>query len=219
MFKAAQLILAASAWTLLLGCTDDLNVVDYLHTAKASSQTSQTRLLPLPEADDYAAQFELAQSYLEQNQPKPAMQWFSTCADAGYKPCVKELGYAYLQGYGVEANPHVGLQMLESTADKSDPAMLNDLAWFLATSKSASLRNPEKAKELVELIKQDHEMDAMTADTFAAVEASLGNFTKAAKIQQQAVNMLIRDGRIANNLLHNYRYRLKLYRAGLPYQE
>lgn len=219
MKKLLSKIAAVGFLTLLItACADDLRVLEKLQAMKPNS--SQTlKPLPIPAADDQDGQFELGQRYLERNDWSSAMEWFSVCANAGHKPCVKELGYGYLQGVGVEADPYLGLQLLETSLDETDPAMLNDLAWFMATSKVASLRNPEKALELISLLLSKYELDAMSADTLAAAQASAGLFEQAAQTQRKALNMLLRQGPLARNSLSNYRHRLSLYQNEQAYLE
>ena len=203
---------------MMTACADDLNVFERLQAMKPE-HGSQVTLLPEPAVDDLQGQYELAKQYQEQGNWVSAMQWFSVCANTGHTPCVKELGYGYLQGAGVEADPYLGLQLLQRSLDVEDPVMLNDLAWFMATSTIPKLRNPVKAMELMTRLQVEHELDAMTADTLAAVHAASGNFKQAAQVQKKALNMLLRRGDMAKNILSDYRHRLQLYRSEQAYQE
>lgn len=215
---AKKLFWIAPVALLLSACGDDLQVFERLQAMKPGA-SEEIEALPEPEAGDLQGQFELASQYRERNDWIKAMQWFSVCANAGHKPCIRELGYAYLQGSGVDADPYLGLQLLQNSLDTEDPTMLNDLAWFMATSKIPTLRDPAKAMELMELLQSEHELDAMTADTLAAVHAASGNFQQAAQIQKKALNMLLRQGQMAKNILSSYRHRLKLYRSEQAYLE
>src|SRR5206468_707307 len=61
-----------------------------------------------------------------------------------------------------------------------NPAPLNSLAWALATSSDASLRDGRRALELArEAVRLSAERDPATLDTLAAAQAECGQFSEA----------------------------------------
>ncbi|MCM2678851.1 hypothetical protein [Echinimonas agarilytica] len=217
MFKSFVPVVLALA---LVGCADDMVILDRLIGMKPGAEKPEAVLPPEnPATDDLQGQFDMAEFYLEQEQIVTAMAWYSKCANSGYQPCIRELGYGYIQGAGVSYDPFLGMQLLQYAMDDTDPEMLNDIAWFLATHKETALRDPNKAMELMEIHQQHSQLDAMSTDTLAAVYAANGLFQQAAKVQQKALNMLLREGGIGNDVLVSYRERLQMYRNDTPYTE
>ncbi|GGA67561.1 hypothetical protein GCM10011369_06500 [Neiella marina] len=215
--KSLTCLIAVAATLLLTGCGSDLLVVQRLQSLKPEPQ--QAADAPAPDVDDWQGQFEFAESMLEQGKPLAAVHWYSKCANGGHLPCIRQLGYAYMQGGAAGHDPYLGLELLTQSLDPEDAGMLNDLAWFLATSKISALRDPEQANEYIQQLQAMATLDAMSTDTLAAVAAALGNFAEAAKVQQQAITMLLKEGEIGEDMLTDYRKRLQLYRNNRMYTE
>ncbi|MBW8192084.1 hypothetical protein K0504_13660 [Neiella marina] len=215
------LLLPLVAPLLLTGCGSDLLVLQRLQALKPSAEQPANNLteLDLPGESDWVAQFDFAESLLDKSQPLQALEWYSKCANGGYLPCVRQLGYAYLQGGAAGHDPYLGIELLTQSLDQTDPTMLNDMAWFLSTSKLQSLRDPQQAKQYMEKRQQLGPLDAMTMDTLAAVTAALGEFDGAAKVQQKAITMLLKEGGLGEDVLSDYRSRLQLYRNQKAYTE
>jgi tetratricopeptide (TPR) repeat protein len=102
---------------------------------------------------------------------------------------------------------------------RPDDAMaLNAVAWILATSPDAALRNGEeavlRAKFAVEF---GPSMNPQFLDTLAAAYAEAGQFAKAVKTaeQAQAAARRVGDGPLGGRIAA----RLDLYRAGKPFRE
>jgi Flp pilus assembly protein TadD len=73
--------------------------------------------------------------------------------------------------------------------------VLNDLAWLMATSPDAALRNGSEAVALASravTLTQQHE--PMLLGTLAAAYAEAGDFDKAAETQQKAVELANQQG-------------------------
>ncbi|MBD1390596.1 hypothetical protein IC617_14255 [Neiella sp. HB171785] len=215
--RATLLLITALASVLLSGCGNDLLVVQRLQSLKPEPQQpfdDQT-----PAYQDWQGQFEYAEALLQQGRPLTAIYWYSKCANGGHLPCIRQLGYAYMQGGATGHDPYLGLELLTRSLDPTDAGMLNDMAWFLATSKITALRDPEQANDYIQQLQSVAELDAMSTDTLAAVAAALGNFTEAAKVQQKAITMLLKEGDLGDDMLSDYRQRLQLYRNNRMYTE
>jgi tetratricopeptide (TPR) repeat protein len=99
-----------------------------------------------------------------------------------------------------------------------DPLPRNDLAWLLATSSNASIRDGNRAVELAnEAVRLSHGKDPNCLRTLAAACAESGRFTEAEETARRALG--------AADLLHNrtlvnaLRGEIALYELGLPYHK
>lgn len=97
--------------------------------------------------------------------------------------------------------------------DPAYPDAHGHLAWILATSYEASLRDPKRAVELAA-----HELnrvggkDADVIDTLAAANAASGNFKEAIALQQKALDLVQSEpGKT------EFTERLRLYQNNTPY--
>jgi len=96
-----------------------------------------------------------------------------------------------------------------------DPSSRNSLAWLLATSQNASLRDGNRAVELAqEAVRLSGGKDARCLRTLAAAFAEVGKFTKARKIATKALRAAER-GRNAI-LVGALRSEIALYDLNLP---
>ena len=95
------------------------------------------------------------------------------------------------------------------------PALLNALAWTLATNPDAGLRN---GSEAVQLAQRACARSAQPAhfDTLAAAYAEAGRFPEAVKAGEKA--MALTDVS-QTNCIATFRSRLSLYQSGKPYHE
>jgi tetratricopeptide (TPR) repeat protein len=134
--------------------------------------------------------------------------------NAGYAEAHRGLGNALLQKGNVdEAITHFqdALQI-----KPADPASQNNLAWVLATSGQASLRNGAKA---LQLARQANTLTGgerpFILHTLAAAFAEAGQFPDAVETAQHALRLAQAqsDTRLAAQL----RSEVKLYQAGKPY--
>ncbi len=97
----------------------------------------------------------------------------------------------------------------------ADPWLRNNLAWFLATSAEASLRNGNKAVELAERANQlTSGKNPIILRTLAAALAEAGRFPEAVETAQRALHLA---GEQSNtNLAGQLQIEMKLYQAGKP---
>jgi tetratricopeptide (TPR) repeat protein/mono/diheme cytochrome c family protein len=96
--------------------------------------------------------------------------------------------------------------------------VLNDDAWRLATSPDPSLRLPQQAVVIAELVDAltDHAIPELL-DTLAAAQAANGAFEQAAQTLERAITLAA--GGQAAQYMPEFRARLALYRAARAYIE
>ncbi len=126
------------------------------------------------------------------------------------------LGCALLQKGSVQ---DAVIQFQEALQIKPDyPEPQNDLAWVLATSPQASLRNGNKAVELAQLANQltGGENPAILK-TLAAAYAEVGRFSDAMRSAQKAIELAQAAGQ--KDLAGQLNDELKLYEKGLPFHQ
>src|SRR5262249_13517211 len=126
------------------------------------------------------------------------------------------LGYALLEKWQAgEAITHFQ-KALQISPD--DPEIQNALAWLLATSSQASLRNGGQAIELAE--KANHLSggeNPLILRTLAAAYAEAGRFDDARQTAQKAIALARATGQSA--LAEQINEALNLYTSGLPFHE
>lgn len=100
--------------------------------------------------------------------------------------------------------------------DPSDPSTLNDLAWMLATTKDARVRNGRRAVTIAtKACALSNWTNAFSIDTLAAAYAAAGNFSDAVKYQEMAISRLKPEDRTAQ--LAGMQRRLQQYVIGQPF--
>ena len=99
-----------------------------------------------------------------------------------------------------------------------DVALLNDLAWALATNPNVSVRNGEEAVELARrAVKLSGGRNPAILGTLAAAYAEAGRFPEAVETGRKALELATRQKQQA--LLESIRAKLLLYEAKVPYRE
>ena len=95
---------------------------------------------------------------------------------------------------------------------------MNELAWFLASSDKAAVRNPEKAVKFAQRVCEltDYKRPEFL-DTLAVAYAAAGNFSKAIEITEKALELC--QSFDQETLKKELGSRLVLYKAGKPYIE
>jgi serine/threonine protein kinase len=92
---------------------------------------------------------------------------------------------------------------------------LNLIAWFLATSETAGIRNGTNAVQFAEeAVAATHRSNPVFLDTLSASYAEAQQFDRAAATQQEAIGLLKTEAE-----KQDYATRLKLYQAHQPYRE
>ena len=106
------------------------------------------------------------------------------------------------------------LQWCRKSIEFMDPMAINDLAWLMATSGIADLRDGPSAVALAEAAVQGTEKkNASLLDTLAAAYAEAGRYDQAVATQKEAIALLPIE-----NQNNEYAARLKLYEAKTPYR-
>jgi protein O-mannosyl-transferase len=99
-----------------------------------------------------------------------------------------------------------------------DLAILNDIAWRLATDPNASARNGAEAIELSQRAAQlSNAQEPAILGTLAAAYAEAGQFAAAVETAKQALALAASQNNAS--LAETLRARIKLYQAGSPYRD
>jgi len=100
----------------------------------------------------------------------------------------------------------------------NDTALLNDLAWMLATAPEPSLRNGPKALELaIKAVQSTGGNDPNTLDTLAATYAENGDYAKAIEFSSKALILVGSNG--SSQLAQALKKENALYQKGKPLRE
>ena len=95
-----------------------------------------------------------------------------------------------------------------------DVVAVNNFAWLLATCPLGELRDGARALQLAGPLAKSEGTERFTLlDTLAAAHAEVGQFDRAVRCQQRAVQLA------PGTLRADLRRRLKLYKQGKPYRE
>ncbi len=165
--------------------------------------------------DDAQAHNNLGNALLQKGMADEAISHFQKALqiNPSYGKTHSNLGNALLQkGSVTEAIAHFqkALQL-----EPADPAVQNNLAWLLATSSQAALRNGNKA---VELAQQANVLtggeNPVILNTLAAAFAEAGRFSEALETARRALHLA---GAQSNpSLAGQLQLEMKLYQAGKP---
>jgi tetratricopeptide (TPR) repeat protein len=99
-----------------------------------------------------------------------------------------------------------------------DAEVLNNMAWVLATTPDASIRNGEKAVEMAQrAVSLSGNSQPRTLATLAAALAETGRFSEAIKTVERALQLATGQGNVA--LANSIRVQLELYRSNLPFRD
>ena len=169
------------------------------------------------EQGNVAGQVSLAEMYLngdgvEVDLAKSA-QWYRRAAKQGSANAKIALAQLYEKGSGVPKDEEEARNLRISAASTRDPQVLNDVAWTLATSQNAKMRDGSNAVMYAEkTVNATARKNAAYLDTLAAAYAEVGNFTNAIAVQSEAMALLKDEKNKAD-----FATRLKLYEANTPY--
>jgi protein O-mannosyl-transferase len=166
----------------------------------------------------FLARYGLGHALLEKGEPGAAIEH---CRAASLiRPdnadCHTTLGIALDEaGQSAEAIQHY--QKALEISPQSVPA-LNNLAWLLATSSNASLRNGNRAIQLARQADQVSQgNDALVLRTLSAAYADTGQFGKAIETARAA--MAVARAHDDKSLAGTLEQEIALYELGLPYRE
>lgn len=200
-YETTKIGVLRSTWILLARSAEIINAKDIQQAARPAEANWQR--VPLWTDDFTSLVHILSPDRRSKVKPDPA--------DEQYKVAIK----LYNQG------DHVGAITRYRLALQSDPDLpeaLNNLAWLLATTPDASLRNGAEAVQLGEktCALTRYRVPALVG-TLAAAYAEAGRFDDAVTTVQKACALASKAGEKA--LLEKNQQLLELYRAHKPYRE
>lgn len=95
---------------------------------------------------------------------------------------------------------------------------MNKFAWFLATYPDPSVHDGAEAVSWALRAVGEEPGNDEYVDTLAAAYARDGQFDEAARVQQEALELLaVKGEEVRKDREEGYQERLNQYRAGLPY--
>jgi serine/threonine protein kinase/TPR repeat protein len=154
--------------------------------------------------------------------PAEASRWYRQAAEQGILSAQRSLAGMYLRGEGgvkdvTEAARWYGKakEQVEKAARGGDEQALNDYAWLLATCDIAEIRDGTNAVQYAEAaVAKSKRNNPLILDTLAAAYAEAGEFTKAVRVQKEAMALVHKES-VKNDLAT----RLKLYESNTPYRD
>ena len=213
-----------SLWTHTLACTSD-NAIAHLNLGNALLQEERVdeAIVHYQQAlqikPDFAqAHYDLGNAFFQKGRTDEAIVHYQQALKIkpDYLKARLNLGNALLQeGRVDEAIAHYQ-QALQINPDYMDAQ--NGLAWVLATTPQASLRNGRRAVELAQQANQlAGGQDPMILRTLAAACAEAGRFDDAVRNAQRAMELARAAGQ--PDLVDLLNGELRLYETGLPFHE
>jgi tetratricopeptide (TPR) repeat protein len=168
--------------------------------------------------DYFLARYGLGQALLEKGELDSAIQ---VCQSALFlRPLDSDCHTTLAIALEEKGNPAEAIQHYQKAlelAPTSIPALTN-LAWLLATSRDASLRNGPKA---VDLAKQADRLvggtNGLVLRTLAAAYAENGEFANAIRTASSAMQLARMHGE--DSLVTDLDQQIALYQLGMPYRE
>lgn len=148
---------------------------------------------PIARAQDYAVgQANMYVAYREgvivEKNPTQEEDWLSRI-DPAYKSTALDDIASFMSSAGhLRSDQKLAnaLQEIAIANDDSNPTVVNNYAWLLATARSDDLRNGEKAVRLMETLFSQIEPQGFMVDTLAAAYAETGDFDAAIAQQERA---------------------------------
>ena len=163
------------------------------------------------EHGDPRGQYNLAVMYAQgQGVPKndsEAAKWMRKVADQGIAAGEFGLGSMYAHGTGVLQSAPEAIKWYRSAAEHGDVGAMNNLAFLLATSTDASVRNPNEAVAVAQKALESNPDSATLLDTLATAFFEAGHIDKAIETQRRA--LMLKPDNLA------YKTSLEKYQAAL----
>jgi TPR repeat protein len=145
------------------------------------------------EDGDARGQFNLAAMYAQgQGVPQDnneAAKWMRKAADQGLAAGEFGLGSMYAHGKGVSQNAAEAVKWYRKASDQGDPEALNNLAFLLATSTDANVRNPKDAIVIAQKAVDASGENPTCLDTLATAYYGAGQPDKAAESERRALTL------------------------------
>jgi protein O-mannosyl-transferase len=189
----------------------------YIHLGQPDEAIEQFQSVIELTPNDAAAHNDLAVLLGRKGRQNEAKEHFEKAAalDPKNAEAHYNLGMIYYaRGEGAEAAAQwraaVRLQ-------RNQVAYLRPLAWLLATSPDAAVRNGAEAVKLAERAVEMKPLDPNQLGTLAAAYAEAGQFSKAVANAERASELAMKDNNFS--LAEELTDKLKLYRSGTPFRE
>ncbi len=183
---------------------DDVEAVRWLRRAAEQNHAQARCTLGFR----YWAGQGVAQNYAE------AVRWYGKSAEENVAATQCTLGVCYARGQGVAKDELESVKWYRKAAEGGEASVFNSLAWHLATSASSAIRDGSNAVVFVEkAVAAASRKSPADVDTLAVACAEVGQFEKAGSTEREAI--ALQQTEAAKN---DYRTRLKLYEAKLPYR-
>lgn len=169
------------------------------------------------EDGDARAQFNLAAMYTQgqgvAKDDNEAAKWMRKAADQGLAAGQFGLGSMYAHGKGVPQSAVEAVKWYRKAGDQGDPEALNNLAFLLATSAVASVRNPKEAIVTAQKAVDASGENPSCLDTLATAYYEAGQPDKAAEAERRALT-LNPDNPSYKKALERYEASIKATGAG-----
>src|ERR1700735_291832 len=137
------------------------------------------------------AQYNLAAMYVQglgvSKDDVEAAKWMRKSADQGLAAGQFGLGSMYAHGNGVTQSESVAVSWYRKAADQGDAAAMNNLAFLLATTTDAKLRNPKEAVGVAQKAVEAEPDQPAYMDTLATAYFEAGQPGKAAETERRAL--------------------------------
>ena len=163
------------------------------------------------------AQYQLAAILFEESgSAQRGLQLLVSAAAQGHAAANTRLGVFHQQGTYVEKDHATAQRYYEAAIIEGDLSARNNLAWLLATSPTAVLRDGKRAVILAQPLAVLYENWGYL-DTLAAAEAEAGDFEAAVRSEQKAIEQA--ESSANAEALRDLRQRLTLFERAEPYRE
>jgi tetratricopeptide (TPR) repeat protein len=124
------------------------------------------------------------------------------------------LGVCCANGQGVPKDERAAIGWYRKAAEGGEIPAFQLLAWLLATSRNAEIRDATNAVIFAEkAVAATHRNSPIELDVLAAAYAEAGQFDKAVSAEREAIAL-----QQAEATKSDYRTRLKLFEDGKPYR-
>jgi hypothetical protein len=148
-----------------------------------------------------------------------AAAWYAKAAGQGYGPAATTLGRLYASGRGVERNYGEALRLLEIAAVGASGSLdgRTGLAWLLSTCPDSSIRNGNKAMNLLAHVVNLGRKEPAILDALSAAYAEVGMMESAIDHAKDALALVdkTKDPDLFARIDGHYR----CYLGGLPWRE
>lgn len=116
-----------------------------------------------------------------------AVKWMRKAAEQGFAQGQFGLGVMYAHGQGVPQDASEALKWYRRAGEQGDAQALNNMAFLLATSKDATVRNPNEAITIALKAVDASNESAVCLDTLATAYFEAGQYEKAVETEKKAL--------------------------------